>query len=360
MSLRHDLAQLTMELVAIPSVSEDAAGRASVIDRIEQFCRALPAVHLARYESHGFPALVAAFDERRHKRLVLNAHVDVVPGRPDQFRPFERDGKIFGRGAQDMKGAAAAMLILLKALAEAGRRPDVAWQFVTDEEIGGEHGVGELLRQGYTTDFFLAGEPTDLQIVDRAKGIVWVTVRQPGAPAHGSRPWEGRNPLVPLIEGLQRLLQRYPIPQAAQWRTTVTPAALHSGDAHNRVPAEAVLKLDIRRVPEDDPAALLDLLRACFPEAEITTLHCGSALATAQDDAQVRRLAAAVEAVTGRPATFRAEHFGSDARFYSEVGTPAVCFGPHGAGLHSDEEWVSLDSLETFYQVLARLVSELE
>jgi succinyl-diaminopimelate desuccinylase len=355
MVLRDALVELTKELVAVPSVSDDAAQRTAVIDRIEQFCRELPGMHVARHESNGFPSLVAAFDETPAKALVLNAHVDVVPARAEQFQPFERDGKLYGRGTQDMKGAAAAMLLLLKELAEAGEHPDVGWQFVTDEEIGGDNGVGYLLQQGYTAQFFLAGEPTDLQIVNRAKGILWITITHEGNPAHGSRPWDGANPIVPLAQGVQKLLERYPIPTEPVWRTTVTPAAVHGGDAHNRVPDQVQLKLDIRRVSDDEPQAILDFLRSCFPGATVDALHNGSALKTDEADRQVAKLAQALEAETGQQAEFRGEHFGSDARFYSEVNVPAVCFGPHGAGLHSHEEWVSIESLERFCRVLRRL-----
>lgn len=360
MSIRDDLIRLTQALIAIPSVSDDAAQRVAVIEYIERFCRELPGVHLQRLESRGFPSLVVAFDDRPAKRLVLNAHVDVVPGRPEQFVPTVRDGRIYGRGSQDMKGAAAAMLLLLRALASADRRPDVAWQFVTDEEIGGDDGVGHLLANGYSAEFFLAGEPTDLAIVNRAKGIMWVTVTQHGNPAHGSRPWDGTNPIVPVAAGIGRLLERYPVPEHAVWRTTVTPSALHSGDAHNRVPVDAELKLDIRRVPEEDADALLQFVGECFPGAKITAGHCGSPLATAPDDRHVAGLVRAIQAVTGADVELRDEHFGSDARFYSERGTPAVCFGPVGAGLHSHEEWVSVDSLETFYAVLEQLVAQYE
>ncbi len=357
MTLRDEIVELTKELIAIPSVSEDPGGRAAVIDFIERYCRDLPGVVLTRHESRGFPSLVAGFDERRAKALVLNAHVDVVPARPEQFTPAERDGRIYGRGSQDMKGAAAVMLVLLKELALAGKQPDIGWQFVTDEEIGGDDGVGYLLHNGYTAEFFLAGEPTDLTIVNRAKGILWVTVSQTGNPAHGSRPWDGSNPIVPIASGLGRLLERYPIPEQPVWRTTITPSALHSGDAHNRVPVDAELKLDIRRVPDDDPDVLLGFVGECFPEAAVQAGHCGSTLATAQDNPHVVKLAEAIDAVTGQPHQFRDEHFGSDARFYSEAGVPAVCCGPKGSGLHSHDEWVDIESLETFYLVLQRLAT---
>ncbi len=357
MSIRAALIELTKSLIAIPSISDDAVHRAAVIDFIEQFCRALPGVHLTRHESNGFPSLVAAFDDVPAKSLVLNGHVDVVPARSSQFEPVERDGKIYGRGAQDMKGAVAAMMVLLRALAESGEKPSVSWQFVTDEEIGGTDGVGYLLRQGYTADFFLAGEPTDLRIVNRAKGILWITIMQEGEPAHGSRPWEGRNPIVPVSQGLQKLLQRYPIPAEPVWHTTVTPAAIHGGDAHNRVPTSVQLKLDVRRIPDEAPEDILHFVHECFPDADVQVGHCGSALDTRPNDPEVAKLKQAIEAETGQLAEFYNEHFGSDARFYSEVGVPAVCFGPTGAGLHSHNEWVSIDSLETFYRVLRRLVN---
>jgi succinyl-diaminopimelate desuccinylase len=355
MPVRDELVQLTKELVAIPSVSDDPARRTAVIDFIERFCGELPGVHTARYESDGKPSLVAAFDAEPAKALILNAHVDVVPARPEQFTPFERDGRIYGRGTQDMKAAAAAMLLALKDLALAGRHPSVSWQFVTDEEIGGEHGTGHLFANGYTGDFFLAGEPTDLTIVNRAKGILWLNVRQMGNPAHGSRPWDGTNPIVPLAAGIIKALERYPIPTEMVWRTTVTPSAIHGGDAHNRVPPDCLLQLDVRRVPEEDAEEILQFLGDCFQGGKLEVLHNGSTLQTVEDDVHVQRLAALIAQRQGRPAEFRDEHFGSDARFYSEAAIPAVCFGPLGAGLHSHEEWVDIASLVQFYEIIREL-----
>ncbi len=355
MSLRDELVGLTLDLIAIPSVSEDPAGRTAVIDYIKDYCSALPGVQVARYESDGKPSLVAALDEERSKTLILNAHVDVVPGRPEQFQPFERDGRVYGRGAQDMKAAAAAMLLVLRDLAAAGERPSVSWQFVTDEEIGGEHGTGYLFQHGYTGRFFLAGEPTDLTIVNRAKGILWVTVRQAGNPAHASRPWDGSNPIAPIAAGLTRLLERFPIPVEPVWQTTITPSAIHSGDAHNRVPADCVLGLDIRRVPDEAPEGILQYVRECFAGADVQILHDGSALLTDESDPFVQRLRALVAEHNNGTGVFRNEHFGSDARFYSEARIPAVCFGPTGAGLHSHDEWVDIASLLQFYHIIRAL-----
>ncbi|MBV9789416.1 MAG: M20/M25/M40 family metallo-hydrolase, partial [Chloroflexi bacterium] len=203
-----------------------------------------------------------------------------------------------------------------------------------------------------------AGEPTDLKIITRAKGMLQLIIKQQGNPAHGSRPWDGSNPIVPMAEGVLKVLERYPTPDAAIWRTTVTPAVFQSGDALNRVPVDAQVALDIRRVPEEDPDAIVDFVQSCFPQAEIDSSKRGSPLDTQQSDAEVAKLVQAVEAATGQSVEFGDEHFGSDARYYSEAGMAAVCFGPHGAGLHSHEEWVSIDSLVTFYDALKRLASQ--
>ena len=352
MAIRDELVRLATDLIAIPSVSDYPGSRAAVIDYVEAFCSTLPGVHTQRHASGGTPSLVAAFDAERHKALVLNAHLDVVPGRPEQFEPFERDGRIYGRGAQDMKGAAAAFLLVLKNLAEVGERPGVSWQFVTDEEIGGEHGTSYLLRNGYTADFFVAGEPTDLEIVNRAKGFLWLTVHQQGNPAHGSRPWDGSNPIAPLAAGITRLLERWPIPEEPVWQTTVTPTVIHGGDAHNRVPAGCTLRVDIRVVPEDSPEAIQNLVSACFEGAGVEVYRSGPALSTPEDDPHIRRLARLVQAGSQREAVLKGEHFFSDARFCTELGISAVCFGPAGRGLHSDEEWVDVARLERYYQLV--------
>jgi succinyl-diaminopimelate desuccinylase len=124
------------------------------------------------------------------------------------------------------------------------------------------------------------------------------------------------------------------------------------------VPDQVQLKLDIRRVPDEQPEDILRFVHQCFPGATVDALHNGSALNTDGSDGEVAKLIAAVEAELGEDVAFRDEHFGSDARFYSEVNVPAVCFGPHGAGLHSHEEWVSIDSLEMFLRVLRRLAQQ--
>ena len=363
MSIRDELVDLTTRLVAIPSVSAEQRDLDSVIDFIQAELQGCAGVQIQRDQAEGFPSLVVAFKQQRHSRLIFNAHVDVVPAREEQWQAEERDGRLYGRGTQDMKGAAAVYMRVIKDLAALpqAQRPDVSFQFVTDEEIGGARGTARLRDQGWTADGFIAGEPTDLNICYGAKGILWVEVEQPGVPGHGSRPWDGINPIERLAGGIQRLLERYPRPAQPIWRTTVTPAIIHGGDAGNRIPAEARLRLDVRWTPEEGADAVLAEIERAFaqptaPQPQITIIQRGTALNTAADDPFIEEIKAAQKRQLGNDPDLFREHFGSDARFYSDVQIPAVCWGPEGAGLHTDNEWVSIAGLVRYYACVRALL----
>jgi succinyl-diaminopimelate desuccinylase len=163
--------------------------------------------------------------------------------------------------------------------------------------------------------------------------------------------------MAALRDGLVAMERRFPTPDENTWRTTVVPTIVQGGEAGNRLPESVSLTLDIRHVPEDRPDAILAGLRECYPNDEVRMLRSGPPLSTDPQDAGVQRLAACAAETIGQPARFYREHFASDARFYSNVGIPAVCFGPIGAGLHSDEEWVDLASLGQLYKALRLFVS---
>jgi succinyl-diaminopimelate desuccinylase len=357
-SLYDELTALTCDLIRFESVDARRDQITAAVDYAEQYARGVPGVQIERVESDGVPSLVVALRETRSPAVMLNAHLDVVPGRPEQFVPQVRDGRIYGRGAQDMKGSAAVLLRLIKDLAALPERPDVAFQFVGDEEIGGMHGTRVLLEErGWRCGFFLAAEPSDLQICYAHKGALWIDVTLPGRPSHGSRPWEGENPIAALTSGLAAVAQRYPIPDEPAWMTTVVPTVIHAGDAGNRSPNAARLTLDIRFVPEDQPDDIVAALRESFPSATIEGRAPAAPLATDPEHALVQELAGCIGSVRGGPVGFYREHFCTDARFYSSAGIPSVCLGPVGAGLHSDEEWVDIASLAQTYEILRRFAT---
>lgn len=350
---RDDLVRLTCDLVRFASDASQSRQIAAAMDYVTRYLGAIPGLHVYPSESNGKPAIVATLRETRTPALLLNGHLDVIAARPELFTPQVQQGRIYGRGTQDMKGSVAVMLRLLGDLARLDPRPDVGVQLVSDEEIGGEHGTGRLLAEGWRCGCFIAVEPTDLRICYEQKGVLWVELQFQGVSAHGSRPWEGNNPLFAIGEGLERLKQQVPPLQHEAWQTTMTPTSIQTDNtAKNQIPRRASLMLDIRHTPEDTPDGLLARVRQCFPTAELRSCKRAVPLVTNPDEPALRSLAEVVGRVRGEAATLYREHFGSDARFYSAAGIPSVCFGPVGAGMHSDEEWVTIDSLVQLYQIL--------
>lgn len=351
-ALLDELTAMTCDLVAMPSTADRPDQLHATIDYAEGYMQDISGLYQHRGEYNEKPYLIATLHETQTPAIMLNAHLDVVPGHAEQFHPRIENGRIYGRATQDMKGSGAVLLRLLKDLAALPSPPNVGFMFVTDEEIGGEDGTGYLLREGWRCKFFLAAEPTDLEICYSHKGPLWVEVHLDGEPAHGSRPWDGTNAIVAMREGLVALEQRYPMPHEPVWRTTVVPTVINGGDANNRLPKSLALTLDVRRIPEDSLEAVMESLSACFPTGDVRLIASGAPLATDPQDATVQQLAHVIAAVTGQQAGFFQEHFATDARFYSDVGIPSVCVGPIGAGLHSDNEWVDIASLGTLYDIL--------
>ena len=147
------------------------------------------------------------------------------------------------------------------------------------------------------------------------------------------------------------------MPASDEWRTTVTATQILVGEggSRNQVPTEALLTFDIRWTSDTSPEQIRADIAACFPTAELLVSASGPGLYTDPEHPAVCRVAEAVERRIGRTPRFYREHFATDARYYTNAGIPAICVGPVGAGLHSDEEWVSIDSLVDLYQICQEL-----
>lgn len=360
-SLQRDLTRLTCDLIAFPSTADRPDALVAAIDYVEQYARSAGARFVHRFDVEQKPSLMVTLRDTHTPAIILNGHLDVVAARAEQYQPVVRDGRIYGRGSQDMKGACAVLMRLMGDLAALPYPPDVGFMFVTDEEIGGFHGTNYLLEHGWRSAFFIAAEPTDLNICYAAKGMVRFDITLHGRPAHGSRPWEGVNPIHLLRDGLLALERRFPTPREAVWATTAAPTVVRGGDTLNRIPESVTLSLDIRHVPEETPDEIEEAVRACFPGATVTrNSNGGIPLMTDPNDPHLAQLAASVERITGRQPEFYREHYGSDARFYSGAGIPAICFGPVGEGLHSDHEWVDIASLDQLYRILQDFVTTVQ
>jgi succinyl-diaminopimelate desuccinylase len=286
--------------------------------------------------------------------VVLHGHIDVVPGFPEQFEARVEDDRLIGRGAYDMKGALAAMMLVFTGITEAdGVR--VRLGIVADEESEEDIGRGSdhLVDTGFVGDFAITGEPTNLHIGVEAKGVLAVRLEVSGRAAHGATPWEGDNAVLKAID-VFRSIESLPFARQSSElfdRPSINLGRIWGGDALNKVPDRCVIDVDIRYLPAQDPAAIRNEI-AELPNVQLLSHFMRPPANVDRDSPFLAALheAAAPHHVEAPMSVGR--DGSSDAVSFLRVGVPAVEFGPSGSGHHGPEEWVSLSSLGSYRQTL--------
>jgi succinyl-diaminopimelate desuccinylase len=309
-------------------------------------------------EFGGLPVVLADVGPADGLRVILHGHVDVVPAHDKQFEPRVEGDRLIGRGAYDMKGALAAMMCALRDVADNGQ-VRVRFICVPDEESEAveHHCTDALVEEGLRADFAITGEPTDLHIGVQAKGVLAVRVEVSGTAAHGSTPWAGDNAILKAYDVFRRIeTLRFSRESSDLFdRPSINVARIVGGDAFNKVPDCCTMDVDIRFLPNQDPAEILAEIRALPDVRIVKTFHRAPALVS-RANPYVRGLRDAVSNSLEGEALSIGRDGASDAISFLQAGIPAVEFGPAGAGHHGPEEWVSIDSLGRYRRALGDFV----
>ena len=369
---------LLRDLVAIdsvnPALSPGGAGEAAVAERVAGVMRRAGLDVAVTEAAPGRPNVVGVVEGRSPGRtLMLCGHLDTVgvEGMRDPFTPVVRDGRLYGRGAQDMKSGVAAMIDAASRLALRGGLP--AGRLVVAAVADEEHaslGADALVRD-HAADGAVVTEPTDLRMATCHKGFEWVEVETRGRAAHGSRPADGRDAILRMGRFLARLESVDAGLAAGPSHPLLGPASLHAstiegGRELSVYPDRCRLSFERRTLLGEPPDAglaeareILGALAGEDPEFE------GSARSLftrppheLPADHPLCRALARVLVRRGEAADPTGMSFWTDAAILSQAGTPAVLFGPRGAGLHSREEHVEVDSVITCRDVLIDLARD--
>lgn len=357
----EEIIQQTTKLVAIPSTLDNQHFLRQAVDFVADFVvRFAPGVTIERFEQNGITSFLAYKGSKRPAKfdLLLNGHVDVVPGTPDQFVPFQKDGKLYGRGALDMKGT---VMVLASAFCEMVNKVPyaLALQIVSDEENSGCNGVQYQLAQGVRADFAITGEYSNHRntIYNAARGICWAEVAFKGKAAHGGHPWNGDNAIIRAGNFVNEVLRRYPIPKEETWTTTATIASVSTpNDTFNQVPDYAVVKVDFRFT--DNPAfkteaSVRGLIASIDPTAELISMPTfGPAVHASKEDPYVKGLHAAIKRTANKAPEYTARPGTGDGRHFASVDIPCVEFGLYGHNSHAVGEYVELSSFSEYLDVV--------
>jgi succinyl-diaminopimelate desuccinylase len=349
------------ELLAVRSTADRPADLRRALAFVADF--AGPGFTVEWFESGGKPSvLMYRGAHRRGFQVILNAHLDVVPAPPDQFRPRLEGDRLYARGAQDMKVSALVQAQVFRELAGSLRYP-LALQLVTDEEVGGRNGTLHQIEQGVSGEFVIIGEHSGLQLVTDSKGMITATLRAVGRSGHSAYPWRGDNALIKLQTSLASLLAAYPPATEEAWRTTVNLARIQTpNQARNQIPDLAEAWLDIRFPPDDTnlngktiPEIAAYLASFCEPGVIPVIEHADPPHHADQHRPEIRRLQQAVTNQGYRP-DFLRKHGAADGRFYYQHGIDAVIFGVGGDGLHGPDEYADTTTIAPYHRALTEFL----
>ncbi|MBI1796287.1 MAG: M20/M25/M40 family metallo-hydrolase [Candidatus Eisenbacteria bacterium] len=361
------VAELAAALIRIPSVNPaiapaEAHGEAAVAAFACEWLTARGVRAWLEEAAPGRPNAVAEVVGGPGPTLVLCAHLDTVATAGMTIPPFApevRDGRLYGRGSYDMKGAAAATMVAAAALRAGPFGGRVMLALVADEEHA-SLGAHDFVRR-HRADGCILTEASEGDLVLAHKGFVWAELVTRGRAAHGSR-WDLGVSAVARMGRIIAALDRFDRETLrARTHPLVGPASMHGATVHggagiSTYAPECRLEVERRTLPGETPeqvmAELGDVVRAAGEEAEIRLLLARPPLDGDRDAPLARAVREAAAAVTGAAPRERGVAYWMDAAVFAAAGIPAVDYGPTGAGAHEDVEWVDVASLATTARVL--------
>lgn len=357
--MKNDILSLAKQLIAVPSVTRDDARSLEVLEIVKRHLQGYTYTHFISHTIHSLIYTNKPIRKNKFK-IILNAHLDVVPGKQTQFKPFTKNGKLYGRGAYDMKGAASTMILLFNELARKISYP-LGLQIVTDEENGDVDGTKYQIEKGIRADFVIIGEGTNLRIIHAAKGMLIVRLIATGKTSHGAYPWRGDNAFLKMQQTISALYKKYPVALKETHTTTVNVAHIHTENkAYNKTPDVCEAIIDIRYVNKEKKT-ILQTLQACL-SAGVTykIVHHLQSHQVNSDNSYIKHLRSGAATISRKEIVLASAHGTSDLPHYSAAGCEGVEFGPIGGNPHQDDEWVDIESLQIYDNILKHFLLSME
>ncbi len=363
-----ELVRLTQELVRIPSYFP-GPGEAPVVDFLEPYLCARGFATTVQEVAPGRPNLIADLGQGPGG-LILEGHTDVVThGNPDQWTvpPYEArivDGKIYGRGACDMKGGLAAAIVAAQAVRQVLGEPRKTLRLcIPCDEEGLMTGIKAFVQAGYAEGFAgaIICEPEENQVCLWQKGAMRVWVRFQGKMAHGAMPYAGANPIpsasrfVAALGALQKALQRESQHEylGLPWITPTVVQARAGEGQFNVIPDQARVGLDIRTNPDQDHRNIEARLRQVLEEsleagvsATLEVFEDRPATQTSRETPLVQAVEQGL-ALLGMPLRYGGVPGATDGTFlWAWAGLPIVTIGPGGRTIpHQADEYIEIEAL---------------
>ena len=373
-----ELEQLLSDLVSINSINPDlvpgSPGEAEIAHYIADWLKSAD-LEVELVESvTGRPNVIGiARGTGGGKTLLLNGHMDTVgvAGMQDAaHKPVTKDGRMYGRGAYDMKSGLAACMVAIAEAKKQRLRGDVIFMAVVDEEYASA-GTMDLAKR-FHADGAVIAEPTELQLIVAHRGFVWLEIETIGKAAHGSRPDLGVDAIAKMgkvlveVEKLDQTLRSNPT-HPLLGSGSLHASLITGGQELSSYPEKCILSVERRTIHGETPEVvegeftkiIQDIRQTDSTFNAIIRRGIGrSPLETSENTEIVKSIQDAAIKVLNHPAQITGVQYWTDAAVLSAAGIPSVLFGHSGAGAHAAEEWVDLASVRACSEIyLATAIS---
>ncbi|MFH1620687.1 MAG: M20/M25/M40 family metallo-hydrolase [Patescibacteria group bacterium] len=346
-----NILEITKKLIRIPSIKNNREALQQAIFLTEEFLKNTPGIIAKKYKSRDLSSIVFLTHDTKIPDVLLIGHLDVVPGSDNQFDSIEKDGKIYGRGACDMKSGVAVLLELFRYFATQNQKPSLGLMLTPDEESGGSDGVRYLTEeQGFRAKIAIipdGGNAPDELVIEN-KGALHLQIKATGKTAHASRPWEGENAAQTLIEAITRIRSLFEGEYSDTWKNTCVLSKIEAGKAVNQVPDRATAVLDIRYVKETDDQELLDKIKQVASPCKIEILVHVVASKTDENHKFINLYRSILKDKFNLNTKIIRSPGGNDGRFLTTHDIPIIVSRPISGGLHGPLEWVDIKGLEDY------------
>ena len=359
LDINQDVALLTAAIMDIDSVS---GNEKELADAVEQALLAIPQLSVVRDGD----AMIARTELGRSERVILAGHLDTVPlplvagskgTVPSTWESgVPGEGVLYGRGATDMKGGVAVQLALAAGMFDGGAEParDVTFVFYDHEEVEAvKSGLGRLVRNHgdlLDGDFAILLEPTNGTVEGGCNGTSRFEATTVGESAHSARAWMGSNAIhaaAPILARLADYAPRTVNVDGLDYRESLNAVKIHGGTAGNVIPDKCVVEINYRFAPDKDPDQAEAHVRELLAGFDVVRTD---AAAGARPGLNHPAAASFVAAVGAEP---KPKYGWTDVARFSELGIPAVNFGPGDPLLaHKDNEHVDAEAIRTCLKAL--------
>lgn len=354
----HDIEErliaLTRDLILIPSIPSRPDDRQRCYEFIKNHLESIEHIVIKEFIKNEIPSLVAAPKNCNEPDILMCGHLDVIT-HPDiaVYRSKVIDGRIYGPGSGDMKGALSILLEIFRHIHTLNPDASLAIAVTADEEVGGESGIGFLVKEeGLRCREAMIPDGGALnEITIEEKGILHLDLVCHGHTSHAARPWLGRNPIVHLMNKLKDLQELFNEKKrrGSYWYPTCTVTMVGTeNQTFNRIPANATAVLDVRFPPPLTSRQVVNEIKKTLgKEIEVAVIISAEATQLSPDPLFQK----ITEEVTGLPTKAIKDHGGSDARFLAAVGIPVIMSRPTVGNLHAEDEWIDIKSMVALYKI---------